>query len=80
MCPAVLPHPNNVRKASDTRLRDELLNGEIFYSLQEEAKTIIGSWRRHYNHASHDDEIRRAAQHVEEVLHGDKVRKSLLSG
>jgi Integrase core domain len=29
-------------------LRDDLLNGEIFYSLQE-AKIIIGSWRRHHN-------------------------------
>ncbi|MSP81052.1 MAG: transposase, partial [Rhodospirillales bacterium] len=27
---------------------DELLNGEIFYTLQE-AKVIIESWRRHYN-------------------------------
>jgi hypothetical protein len=24
----------------------------MFYSLREEAKIIIGSWRRHYNHAS----------------------------
>jgi len=31
-------------------LRDGLLNGEIFYSLQE-AKIIIASWRRHYNRA-----------------------------
>src|SRR4051812_4088738 len=30
------------------RLRDELLNGEIFYSLRE-AKIVIESWRRHYN-------------------------------
>src|SRR3954447_24476464 len=30
------------------RLRDELLDGEIFYSLQE-AKVVIESWRRHYN-------------------------------
>jgi hypothetical protein len=29
-------------------LRDELLDGEIFYSLRE-AKVIIESWRRHYN-------------------------------
>src|SRR4028119_338844 len=29
-------------------LRDELLNGEIFYSLRE-AQIIIESWRRHYN-------------------------------
>ena len=32
----------------NARLRDELLDGEIFYSLQE-AKVVIESWRRHYN-------------------------------
>ena len=29
-------------------LRDELLNGEMFYTLQE-ARVVIESWRRHYN-------------------------------
>jgi transposase InsO family protein len=29
-------------------LRDELLNGEIFYSLKE-AKIVIEQWRRRYN-------------------------------
>jgi len=29
-------------------MRDELLNGEIFYTLKE-ARIIIESWRRHYN-------------------------------
>ena len=29
-------------------LRDELLNGEIFYSLAE-AQILIEAWRRHYN-------------------------------
>jgi len=29
-------------------MRDELLNGEIFYSLRE-AQIIIESWRKHYN-------------------------------
>ena len=32
----------------NARLRDELLDGEIFYSLRE-AQIIIESWRRHYN-------------------------------
>jgi putative transposase len=32
----------------NARLRDELLDGEIFYSLKE-AKIVIESWRRHYN-------------------------------
>jgi hypothetical protein len=29
-------------------MRDELLNGEIFYTLKE-AKVLIEAWRRHYN-------------------------------
>ena len=32
----------------NARLRDELLDGEIFYSLAE-VKIVIESWRRHYN-------------------------------
>ena len=32
----------------NARLRDELLDGEIFYTLQE-ARVVIESWRRHYN-------------------------------
>jgi len=31
------------------KLHDELLNGEIFYTVQE-AKVLIEMWRRHYNH------------------------------
>lgn len=30
------------------KLRDELPNGEIFYTLQE-AKVLIEQWRQHYN-------------------------------
>ncbi len=30
------------------RLRDELLNGEIFYTLHE-AKILVENWRREYN-------------------------------
>jgi len=32
----------------NARLRDELLNGEIFYTLRE-VQIVIESWRRHYN-------------------------------
>ena len=32
----------------NSKLRDELLDGEIFYSLRE-AQTLIEAWRRHYN-------------------------------
>lgn len=32
----------------NSKLREELLNGEIFYTL-EEAKVVIEAWRQHYN-------------------------------
>jgi hypothetical protein len=38
-------HPKTIL-AIDARLRDELLDGEIFYSLRE-AVIVIESWRRH---------------------------------
>ena len=42
------PWENGYCESFNSKLRDELLNGEIFYTLQE-AKVIIESWRRHYN-------------------------------
>lgn len=42
------PWENGFVESFNARLRDELLNGEIFYSLAE-ARVIIESWRRHYN-------------------------------
>ena len=42
------PWENGYNESFNGKLRDELLNGEIFYSLQE-AKVLIERWRRHYN-------------------------------
>ena len=42
------PWENGFVESFNARLRDELLDGEIFYSLAE-AKIVIESWRRHYN-------------------------------
>jgi transposase InsO family protein len=42
------PWENGYCESFNSKLRDELLNGEIFYTL-EEARIIIESWRRHYN-------------------------------
>ncbi len=42
------PWENGYCESFNSKLRDELLNGEIFYSL-EEAKVIIEGWRKHYN-------------------------------
>lgn len=42
------PWENGYCVSFNGSLRDELLNGEIFYTLAE-AKTLIEAWRRHYN-------------------------------
>ena len=47
------PWENGFIESFNARLRDELLDGEIFYSLSE-AKVVIESWRRHYNTERHD--------------------------
>jgi transposase InsO family protein len=42
------PWENGYIESFNGRLRDELLNGEIFYTLNE-AKVILENWRREYN-------------------------------
>jgi len=42
------PWENGYCESFNARFRDELLNGEIFYSLNE-ARIVIEQWRRHYN-------------------------------
>ena len=42
------PWENGYNESFNGKLRDELLNGEIFYTLKE-AKVLIEQWRRHYN-------------------------------
>jgi putative transposase len=42
------PWENGYVESFNGKLRDELLNGEIFYTLKE-AKVLIEMWRRHYN-------------------------------
>jgi transposase InsO family protein len=42
------PWENGYVESFNARFRDELLNGEIFYTLNE-ARIIIEDWRRHYN-------------------------------
>jgi len=42
------PWENGYNESFNGKLRDELLNGEIFYSLKE-AQVMIERWRRHYN-------------------------------
>jgi len=42
------PRENGFVESFDARLRDEPLDGEIFYGLRE-ARVVIESWRRHYD-------------------------------
>ncbi len=42
------PWDNGYHESFNGSLRDELLDGEIFYSLAE-SKVLIEAWRRHYN-------------------------------
>jgi len=43
------PWENGYVESFNGKLRDELLNGEIFYTLKE-AQILIEHWRREYNH------------------------------
>jgi putative transposase len=42
------PWENGYCESFNGRMRDELLDGEIFYTLKE-AQVVIEQWRRHYN-------------------------------
>ncbi len=42
------PWENGYCVSFNAKLRDELLNGEVFYTLKE-ASVVIEQWRRHYN-------------------------------
>ncbi len=42
------PWENGYNESFNGKLRDELLNTEIFYTLKE-AKVLIEQWRNHYN-------------------------------
>ena len=43
------PWENGYNESFNGTLRDQLLNGEIFYTLHE-AKVLLERWRWHYNH------------------------------
>ena len=43
------PWENGYIESLNGKLRDEPLNGEVFFTLQE-AQILIGQWRHEYNH------------------------------
>jgi transposase InsO family protein len=42
------PWENGYNESFNGKFRDELLNGEIFYTLKE-AQILVEQWRQHYN-------------------------------
>jgi len=63
------PWENGYIESFNARLRDELLNGEIFYSLKE-AQIIIESWRQHYNRFRPHASLGYRAPAPEAFVHG----------
>jgi putative transposase len=76
------PWENGYIESFNARLRDELLNGEIFYTLRE-AQIVIESWRRHYNtirpHASKNHICRHIREDRFAVPHDDNGAQALLA-
>jgi len=50
------PWENGYVESFNRKLRDELINREVFTTLLE-AKTLIGDWRREYNEARHHSSL-----------------------
>lgn len=51
-----LPWENGYNESFNGKLRDELLNGELLYTLKE-AQVIIEDWRNHYNYVRHHSSL-----------------------
>ena len=47
---------NGYVESFNGKLRDELLDGEIFYTLFE-AQVLVGRWRKHYNRVRPDSAL-----------------------
>ena len=71
------PWENGYCESFNSKLRDELLNGEIFYTLNE-AKIVIEGWRRHYNTIRPHSSLRYHPP-APEVLHWPAAQPQLAS-
>ncbi len=63
------PWENGYCESFNGKLRDELLNGEIFYTLRE-AQVLIEQWRVHYGRSGRTarwdiDRLRLKSSHLE---------------
>ena len=65
------PWENGYCESINARFRDELLNGEIFYTLKE-AQIIIEKWRKHYNTKRPHSALRYRAPAPETIVQMDQ--------
>ena len=73
------PWENGYNESFNGKLRDELLNSEIFYSLKE-AQVLIEAWRQHYNTARPHSSLGYRPPAPETVIPGRPDRASVVWG
>jgi putative transposase len=73
------PWENGYNESFNGKLRDELLNGEIFYDLRE-AKVLIERWRCHYNTVRPHSALGYRPPAPETIITKGPTRPALLMG
>ena len=68
------PWENGYNESFNGKLRDELLNGEIFYSLKE-AQVLIEQWRRHYNEVRPHSSLGYRPPAPKSILSDNKIKE-----
>ena len=70
------PWENGYNESFNGKLRDECLNGEIFYTLKE-AQIIIEQWRRHYNTIRPHSSLGYRPPAPQTIITGDQIENRL---
>ena len=70
------PWENGYNESFNGKLRDELLNGEIFYTLKE-AQILIEKWRRHYNEVRPHSSLSYQPPAPKTIISGDQIKNRL---
>jgi len=69
------PWENGYNESFNGKLRDELLNTEIFYSLKE-AQVLIEQWRRHYNEVRPHSSLGYRPPAPKAIVAGNKTKEN----
>jgi len=70
------PWENGYNESFNGKLRDELLNTEIFYTLKE-AQVLIEQWRRHYNEVRPHSSLGYRPPAPKAIVQGNKNMENL---